>query len=91
MQGHPRQTGHGVEFWQNVVHWRRECQTTPVLLPWEPHEQYEKAKIYDTEAPRSVGVQYATGKEQRNSSRKNELACDKAEMMLSSGYVGWWK
>ena len=21
---------------------------TPVLLPWEPHEQYEKAKRYDT-------------------------------------------
>ena len=32
------------------------------------------AKRYDTEAPRSVGVQYATGKEQRNSSRKNEEA-----------------
>ena len=36
-----------------------------------------------------VGDQYTTGEEQRNSSRKNELACDKAEMMLSSGYV-WW-
>ena len=31
-------------FWQNVVHWRREWQTTSVFLPWEPHEQYEKAK-----------------------------------------------
>ena len=30
--------------WQNVVHWRREWQTTSVFLPWEPHEQYEKAK-----------------------------------------------
>ena len=35
-------------FWQHVVHWRREWQTTPVFLPWEPHEQYEKAKRYDT-------------------------------------------
>ena len=26
------------------VHWRREWQTTSVFLPWEPHEQYEKAK-----------------------------------------------
>ena len=26
-----------------VVHWRREWQTTSVFLPWEPHEQYEKA------------------------------------------------
>ena len=31
--------------WQNVVHWRRERQTTPAFLPWEPHEQYEKTKI----------------------------------------------
>ena len=39
--GHPRQTGHGGEVWQNVVHWRREWQTASVFLPWEPHEQYE--------------------------------------------------
>ena len=25
--------GHGGEFWQNVVHWRREWQTTSVFLP----------------------------------------------------------
>ena len=42
--GHPRQTGHGGEVWQNVVHWRRAWQTTSVFLPWEPHEQYAKAK-----------------------------------------------
>ena len=24
--------------------WKREWQTTSVFLPWEPHEQYEKAK-----------------------------------------------
>ena len=40
----PRQTGHVEEFWQNVVHWRRQWQTTSVFLPWEPHEQYQKAK-----------------------------------------------
>ena len=39
----------------------------------EPHEQYKKAKIYDTEElPRSVGAQYVTGEEWRNNSRKNE-------------------
>ena len=32
------------EVWQNVAHWRREWPTTSVFLPWEPHEQYEKAK-----------------------------------------------
>ena len=34
----------GGEAWQNVVHWRREWQATKVFLPWEPHEQYGKAK-----------------------------------------------
>ena len=28
--------------WQNVVHWRREWQTTSIFLPWEPHEQYKR-------------------------------------------------
>ena len=60
LQGHPRQTGHSEEFWQNVVHWRREWL---VFLLREPHEQYEKAKRYDTGrwASRSESVQYATG------------------------------
>ena len=44
MQGHPRWPGHGEEFWQNRVHWRREYQATSVFLPWEPQEQYEKEK-----------------------------------------------
>ena len=44
MQGHPRWMGHGGEFWQNVVHWRRQWQMTSVFLPWEPHKKYEKAK-----------------------------------------------
>ena len=48
MQVHPRQTCHGGEFWQNVVRWRREWQITQVFLFQEPHEQYEKAKWYDT-------------------------------------------
>ena len=81
MQGHPRWTSS-----DNMVHSRREWQTTPVFLPGGFHEQYEKANRDDTGrwTPRSEGAQYATGKEQRaitNSSRKNEAA--KAEMMLS--------
>ena len=48
LQGHPRWMGHGGEFWQNVVHRRRGWQKTPVFLPWEPHERYEKVKRYDT-------------------------------------------
>ena len=40
--GHPRWPGHGGEVWQNVVHRRREWQTTSAFLPWEPQEQYEQ-------------------------------------------------
>ena len=70
----PRQTGHGGEVWQNVVHWRREWQATSVFLPWEPHEQYEKAndRILKGELPGLVDAQYATGDQWRNNSRKNE-------------------
>ena len=64
------------EFWKNRIHWRREWQTTSVFLSWEPYEQYEKAKRYDTEdeLPRLIGALYARGEEWRNSSRKNEEA-----------------
>ena len=74
MWGHPRPTGHSGEVWQNVVHWRREWQTTSLFLPWEPHEQYEKEKdrTLKDELPRLVGAQYATGDQWRNNSRKNE-------------------
>ena len=66
--------GHGGEVWQNVVHWRREWQTTSVFLSWEPHEQYERQndRILKEELPRSVGAQYATGDQWRNNFRKNE-------------------
>ena len=71
VQNQPRQTDHGGEFWQNVIHWRREWQTTSAFLPWEPHELYENVK---DEFPRSVSIQHAPGEEQRKSSRKNEEA-----------------
>ena len=52
-------------FWQYVVHWKREWQATSGFLPWEPHEQYEKAKYMTPkdEFPRSVGAEYTTGEE----------------------------
>ena len=55
MPGHPRQMGHSEEFWQNVVHWRREWQPTPIFLAGKPNRQYDKAKRYDTTrwAPRT--------------------------------------
>ena len=73
---HQIQMGHSGEFWQNVVHCRREWQTTSVLLPREliNSMKREKYMTLDDEHPKSVGVRYATGEEQRNSSRKNELS-----------------
>ena len=52
----------------------KEWQTISLFLPWEPYEQYKKAKWHDTEdeLPRSVGAPYATGEEWRNNYRKNE-------------------
>ena len=72
--GQPRQTSHGGEIWQNVVHWRKEWKITSAFLPWEPHEQCERQndRILKEELPRSVGAQYATGDQWRNNSRKNE-------------------
>ena len=57
-----------------MVHWRREWQTTSVFLPQEPHKQYEKNKdtTLEDELPKSECVQYATGEEWRNNSRKDE-------------------
>ena len=43
--GHPRRKGHGGEVWQNVVHWRREWQTTSLFLPWESHEQFTSVQF----------------------------------------------
>ena len=67
MHGHQGRTGYSGEFWQNTVHWRREWQTTPVFLPGEPNEQYEKAKRYDTGkwVPRLESVPHAVGEEWR--------------------------
>ena len=64
----------GGEFWQNVVHWRREWQTTSVFLPWEPVNSMKRQKDrkLKDELPRLLGAQYATGEQFRNNSRENE-------------------
>ena len=66
MQNHPGWTDYSGEFWQNVVHWRREWQTTTVFLPQEPHEQYERQKdrTPEDELPKLVASEnplYNTG------------------------------
>ena len=82
--------GHGGQYWQNVVHWRREWQTTSVFFPWEPHEQYEKTKREDTErwTPQVFGAQYATGDQWRNNSRKNEEMEPKQKQHPVVGVIG---
>jgi len=64
--------GHGGEFWQNMVHLRREWQTS--ILALRSNEQYKKAKRYETErwTPQAGRYSSATWEEWRNSSRKNE-------------------
>ena len=97
--GLPGQLGHGQEFWQNVVHWRREWQTTSVFLLQEPHEQYEKQQdtIAEDEPSRLVAVQYGTGKEGRNSSRENDEAGPKQKQhsmvmcLVGVVYVPLWQ
>ena len=42
--GPPKTDGSRWRVLTNMAHWRREWQTTSLFLPWEPHEQYEKAK-----------------------------------------------
>ena len=66
--------GHGREFWQNMVHWRREWQTTPIFLSQEPMKSMKRLKdmTLEDEPPRLVSIQYATGEKQRNSSQKIE-------------------
>ena len=44
MQGHPRWTGHGGKFWQNVAYQRREWQTPSVFLTQETHEQFSSVQ-----------------------------------------------
>ena len=58
----------------NVVHWRREWQTTLVFLPQNPMNSMKRQndRILKEKLPRSVGAQYATGDQWRNNSRKNE-------------------
>ena len=65
--------GHSQEFWQNVVHWRREWQTTSVLAMRTPWTVWKGKKMtLKDELSRWVGAQYATGDQWRNNSRKNE-------------------
>ena len=74
MWGHPRWTGHGGEFWQNMVHWRRECKSLQHSCLENPMNSMKRQKnrTPKDELPKSVGAQYATGEKWRNRHRKDE-------------------
>ena len=40
----PKMDGSQQRVLINVIHWRREWETTPVYLPLEPHELYKRSK-----------------------------------------------
>ena len=67
MQGHLRQKGHSEEFWQKYGLLEEGMANQSSIFASRAHEQYEKAKRYDTGkmSPQSEGVQYATGEGQR--------------------------
>ena len=61
------------------VHWRRKWQPTPVFIFMQKDMTPEEERCHHPPPPRprSEGVQYAPGEEERaitNSSRKNEVA-----------------
>ena len=59
---------------RNVVHWRREWQTTSVFCLENTINSMKRQKdrTLKDELPRSVDAQYATGDHWRSNSRKNE-------------------
>ena len=59
------------------------------ILALRTHEHMKRQKdmTLKDEPPRLVGVQYATGEEWRNSSRKNEEPEPKQKTIPSCGYV----
>ena len=73
-----------------MVHQRREWQTTSVFLPWERHEQHEKAKVrtLKDELLKSVGAQYATEDQWRNNYRKSEETEPKQKQHSTVDVIG---
>ena len=75
--GHPRQMGHSEEFWQNVVHWRRNGNPLQSSCLENPRGSMKRQKdlTLEDEPPRLV--QYTTGEKLRaitSGSRENEVA-----------------
>ena len=72
--GHPRWVGQSGEVWKNVVRWEGNGKPLQYSCLENPKNSMKRQnnRIQKEELPRSVGVQYATGDQWRNNSRKNE-------------------
>ena len=73
---HWRQMGHGGEFRQNIIHGKgngKPLQHSCLENTMNSLKRRKDMTVKD-ELPRLAGIQYTTGEEQRNSSRKNEDA-----------------
>ena len=57
--------GHSEEFWQNVVHWRKKWQPTPVFLPGEPRDicKFSVVPVVGICAFTAKGVRSVSGEE----------------------------
>ena len=73
-----------------MVHWRGKSQPTPVFLPGEPHEQYEKAKdrTSEDEHSRSEGVTYAI-REERKAITRNQYADHSLSNSMKLSHAMW--
>ena len=82
--------GHSGEFWQNVIHWRSEWQTTKVYLPWEPHELYKRTKDMTPKdkSPRSEVSNMPLGKSGRELVTP-KLDLEMAENQRSNSPICW--
>ena len=72
--GHPRWTGHGERsdrMWSTGEGNDKPLQYSCLENPMNSMKR-QKDRILKEELPRSVGVQYATGDQWRNNSRKND-------------------
>ena len=74
MRGHPRQMGHGGEFWLNWSTGAGNGKPLQYLCPENSMNNMKRQndRILKEELRRSIGAQYATGDQWRNNCRKNE-------------------
>ena len=84
MQGHSKQTGNSEEFWQNLVHWRKKWQPTPVFLFRDPMESMKRQKDItpEDEPHRSSGIQGKSKRQLLISPERKKLGQSRNDAIL---------